>query len=198
VKKLTIAVLSCAALVLCAAAVYAGIHIRNYLEGSGPAALGLYAGAPYASATPAAEDSPSPSPMPEIAKIRADTTIVYEYHHEDGQTDTSQEAAPYFLIGMTEEEMTSQFTDWKVVEFSADKVVMRREIPGKSGQYYIVGVKDGYVAVFYQTPINGTNLKEITDTPVSTLPASDRQRLEDGIEITGDAALARIMQDYGS
>ena len=219
-RIIRIAITAFAAFTVCVLTVFIGFRIRAYLaDGNNPASAGLYAGGaapPFLAPGPGgafadseADMSPDyapdtasggdfPSTAPETAKIRADTTIIYEYCHEDGQVDTSRERAPYFLIGMTEEEMVRRFTDWRVAEFSGDRVVMQKDVPGKSGHYYIVGVKDGYIAVFYQFPVNGTNLKEITDTPVSALSARERQRLEDGIEITGEAALARIMEDYGS
>jgi len=62
---------------------------------------------------------------------------------------------------------------------------------------YVVTVVDGFVAVFYAAHTGGA-LKEMTTSPVSTLPAYDQQRLQAGILIYNEEALARILQDYGS
>jgi len=62
---------------------------------------------------------------------------------------------------------------------------------------YVVTVVDGFVAVFYAAHSGGA-LKEITTYAVNTFPSYDLERLEAGIFIYSEEALARILQDYGS
>lgn len=131
-------------------------------------------------------------------RITPVTQMVYEYCYDDGRVESSREDAPYFLLDMGAEKLEEMFPDWEVTVFTEDEVVMRKYVPGKSGEYYIVGIQDGYVAVFYQQPVNGTKLKEITNTPVHTLSSDERQRLADGIQIQGNDRLAKVMEDYGS
>lgn len=131
--------------------------------------------------------------------IMPSTKMVYNYYYQkDGCIETTAETAPYFLIGMNEQELKKTFRDWKVCDFSKEKVIMQKNADCKSNQHYIIGIKDGYVAVFYQQQINGTNLKEITNTPANSLSHEDRKRLENGIKISGEDKLIAIMQDYES
>jgi len=62
---------------------------------------------------------------------------------------------------------------------------------------YIVTVLDGYITVFYADHIGG-GVKEKTTSPADVLPSTDIQRLQEGIRIYTEEALARILQDYGS
>ncbi|MCL2605079.1 MAG: hypothetical protein FWD90_11430 [Defluviitaleaceae bacterium] len=62
---------------------------------------------------------------------------------------------------------------------------------------YVVTVVDGYITVFYADH-NGGRIKEATTTPANALPAADIERLQEGIRIYTEEALARILQDYGS
>ncbi|MBE6011148.1 MAG: hypothetical protein E7234_01150 [Lachnospiraceae bacterium] len=135
----------------------------------------------------------------EIVKIKPYTKMIYEYYYKDDRnTERSEEEPPHFMIGKTKEEMEITFDQWEIVKFTEEEVIMRRQMEGSSAQNYIVGVQDGYVAVFYNEAIDGAKIKEITDTPVSALPEDERQKLLDGISISGEEALMRLLEDYTS
>lgn len=59
-------------------------------------------------------------------------------------------------------------------------------------------IQDGYVAVFYQNPVNGERLKEVTKMPVNSLSENDRKYLKTGIKVIGDDKLIKVLQDYES
>ena len=77
-------------------------------------------------------------------------------------------------------------------------MVLRRTVEGNSHERYIVGVKNGYVAVFYEEEQNGVSLKEQTNIPVSSLDEEEQKRLAEGILVVGKDRLAQVLQDYGS
>ena len=62
---------------------------------------------------------------------------------------------------------------------------------------FIVGVQDGFIAIFVD---NGAtiSLKETTSIPINALPAEEQARLLAGIHADDAAALAQVLQDYGS
>ncbi|MCL2404171.1 MAG: hypothetical protein FWC92_01360 [Defluviitaleaceae bacterium] len=62
---------------------------------------------------------------------------------------------------------------------------------------YVVTILGGYIAI-YHAEEHGGGLKEITSTTVGNLDPEEQQRLEEGIKIYSDEALALILQDYGS
>ncbi|MDR1532449.1 MAG: BofC C-terminal domain-containing protein [Clostridiales bacterium] len=133
------------------------------------------------------------------ARITGATKMIYEYHYlDDGTTERSEEAPPYFLVNLDGGGLREMFVDWEIVSFSAERVVMRKNIADKVERQYVVGVLNGYVAVFYSQSREGASLKELLNMPVSALPEAERTRLEKGIRVIGDEALVRILQDYGS
>lgn len=141
-------------------------------------------------------DSKNESDAP---RITSSTKMVYQYHYsEDGKTEVREEVPPYYLINMTKENLEKAFGEWSIVTFNTDTVVIRKNINGKSNQHYIIGEYEGFVAVFYEKPINGTNLKEITETPISTLTEEEQKEIRKGIYIEGDNNLIKAMQDYES
>jgi hypothetical protein len=60
---------------------------------------------------------------------------------------------------------------------------------------YILIEQNGYVAVFSSNP---RQLLEITDIPVSTLPAADRTQLQTGIAAKGRYELLTLLEDLNS
>ena len=63
---------------------------------------------------------------------------------------------------------------------------------------YVVGMANGFVAVFYAVPKGGETLKELTATPTIALPLEEQRRLLEGIMVYTDEQLVKILQDYGS
>lgn len=132
-------------------------------------------------------------------KITPSTKMVYEYYYEqDKKTEVLEEEPPYFLLDMTRKELEENFNEWQIISFSSNKVLMRKSIKDKSTQHYIIGQYNGFVAVFYKEEINGSNLKEITDTPISTLPKEEQELLNSGIPIDGNDELLKALQSYES
>lgn len=60
--------------------------------------------------------------------------------------------------------------------------------------YYVKNYK-GYVAVFKKNQ-NSPTIK--TDTLVSSLPYDDQDKLKNGIEVVGDTALRKCLEDFCS
>ncbi|NDO45692.1 hypothetical protein [Clostridium sp. MD294] len=135
----------------------------------------------------------------ETARITPSTKMVYEYYYTgDGVTQTLEDVPPYFLLDMTLEDMKKVYTDWKIISFSAEEVVMRKTLEAKSNEQYIIGEKNGYIAVYYKEAQHGIILHEITNTPLSALPLEEQERLLEGISVIGDENLSKILSDYTS
>lgn len=134
-----------------------------------------------------------------IARITPSTKLVYEYYYEgDGQTKREEEVPPYFLLDMTREDIEEKYPDWQLKSFSNSEVVMRKNIAGKIKERYIIGEYDGYVAVFFEQPVDGVSLRELTDTPISSLTEEEQTKLKIGISILGEEALINAMENYES
>ena len=170
---------------ICVLGMYIGYELRTYFVGEDNKDI-------------LQEDSVSESEENTV-RIGMNTKIVYEYFNpEDGTSETTEESSPYFLLDMAIDKLENRFTDWEIVEFTEDKVVMRKIVSGYDRSFYIRGIKDGYIAVFYQNTSSGTTLKQMTDTPVTALPREEQKMLEQGIKVDSKTQLAGVLQDYGS
>lgn len=133
----------------------------------------------------------------EAVRITKNAKIAYEYSYPDGITKRDEEEVPYFLIGVTEDELTEIYYGWDIAGFSQDSVVLRKQLK-QEGESYIVGVKDGFVAVFYNSAQKTDNIKEVTSTPVNALTPDEQLKLKEGIYVSGRDNLNKILEDYGS
>lgn len=132
-------------------------------------------------------------------KITPSTKMVYEYYYpEDDVTEVYEDVPPYFLIDYTFDDIKRCYSNWTIVSFSDREVIMKKNVDGPSSQRYIIGEKDGYIAVYYDIENEGYMLKEITTMPVSALSDEDRRCIESGIRITGKEKLVRALEDYTS
>jgi hypothetical protein len=137
--------------------------------------------------------------------IMPSTIMSYNYHSIDtGRTQTTSELAPYFMIGMDESQLKDYFKDWSIKEFNNKNIVMQKDVDeNEINNGYLIGVKDGYVAIFYLNENNfddltNLTLKEMTLTPIDSLTIEDRERIYHGVKIFGDETLSKIIQDYES
>lgn len=134
-----------------------------------------------------------------VSKINPSTKMVYEYYYKDDSvTEKIEDTPPYFLLDLTREEIEKQFDEWKVKSFSDREVVLQMVLEGESTQHYIIGEYDGYVAVFYEKEIDGNNLKDITGTPISSLPLEEQKKIKSGIKISGEKELYKYLENYES
>lgn len=168
----------------------------------------VYTTAKYGKGTVQADEQPKTATIQEYEytptsvaeeKITPSTKMVYQYYYtEDGVTEVEEDIPPYFMLDLTLSDVSKYYTTWDIVSFSPKEVVMRKTIVGQSQQRYVVGQKDGYVAVYYEEEKDGISLKEITGISVDGLSEDEKLRLNQGIKVMGNEALARTLENYSS
>lgn len=135
----------------------------------------------------------------EKTRIRADTKMVYQYFYtQDHVTKKNIELAPDFLQGLDLEELQSIYTGWQVVRFSPDTVILRCSIDGLSSEVYVLGEKEGFLAIFYEDEKKSLRLQEQTQLPLSALPEGEQRQLQEGIRVVGEENLAKVLADFMS
>ncbi len=147
---------------------------------------------------------PEPAALKEAASsapetIGEGTKITYEYVYLGGHKEKNTTFAPKNWYGLTLTEFKDIFDSWQIKEFSSNEVILSKNLKAYSPNHYVLGVHDGYVAVFKKNeydPTDAKTVRQITETPVSSLPETEQKRLLNGIDFYGDAELIRILEDY--
>ena len=132
-------------------------------------------------------------------RILKNTKMVYQYFYtKDKVTKEQIETAPVFLQGLDLEQLKSIYQGWQVILFSPEKVIIQCKIEGLSSETYILGEKDGFLAVFYEDGQKGIHLKEKTEVPLTSLPAGEAEQIREGLRVTGEENLAKVLADLTS
>lgn len=114
-------------------------------------------------------------------KINPSTKMVYQYYYADeGSTKVTEDEPPYFMLGLTFDDMVKYYTNWDIISFSPQEVVMRKTVYGKDSQRYIVCEKDGYITVYYEENGIKSAIKEITSIDTNGLSDIEKERLKKG------------------
>lgn len=114
-------------------------------------------------------------------------------HIVEKQMDVSND-----MVNLTEEQLKLAYKDWEIKKFSPEEIVILQKVDTKCPDHFILKNKDGYVAVYYQTPINNVSLKEVTSIQITNLRTNDKDRLEKGIYVESQKELAQMLEDLGS
>ena len=137
--------------------------------------------------------------LQENMKIHADTEMIYQYFYtEDKVTKEEKEQAPKFLQGLDREQLQGVYHGWQILLFSPEEVVLRCWIDGKSSESYIIGEEKGYLTVFYEDGQKVIHLKERTEIPLNALPEGTARQIREGMRVTGDENLAKLLSDLMS
>ncbi|MCD8158020.1 MAG: hypothetical protein LUD77_03740, partial [Clostridiales bacterium] len=131
-------------------------------------------------------------------KIDSNTKIIYEYVYLGGHKEYSETTAPKNWQGLTLSEFKEIFDGWQIKEFGCEDVKLSKNLKVYSPNHYVLGVYNGYVAVFRKSEFSEDKVKHITETPVSSLPEGEQNRLSEGIDFYGERELMRILEDYES
>lgn len=140
---------------------------------------------------------PTENVLRQKQEIDADTKMIYQYFYtKDRVMQEKIEPSPDFLQGLDRAQLESVYNGWQLVYFSPEKVILRCRIEGKSSESYLIGEYEGFVAVFYEDIQKTIHLQECTDIPLSALPEGEQVQLRDGLRVTGEENLARVLADY--
>ena len=128
--------------------------------------------------------------------IQPYTKMIYQYFYtRDKVTKEHQEHAPVFLQGLDMEQLKSVYNGWQILLFSPEKVILRCKIEGFSTETYILGEHNGFLSVFYEDSKRQLHLKEQTELPLSSLPDGQRLQIQEGIHVTGEENLTKLLAD---
>ena len=135
-------------------------------------------------------------PITPVQQLTAteNTMIEYIYNYGDGITETTYSPIPPYLVGLTYDEAKEKMRGFELTYFDAEKITAVKQLEGDSRQHYVLGEKNGYIAVFYK---KGGGLKEMTNTPANTISEDEKDELFAN-EIVGSDKLARIMENIES
>lgn len=133
-----------------------------------------------------------------IERVRLDTRITLNHFDQTTGTRTSnQQTAPIFMLNKTQEQIVSAFSQWRVVSFSEQEVILERTIVSLPEVLYTIAVEDD-VIVIYQGIRSDGNIIIRTNTTINHLSEEEKQMLVQGMQIFNEDELIRRLEDFMS
>jgi hypothetical protein len=131
-------------------------------------------------------------------KITPNTDIVQRIIYEKcGDEEITHAAPPDTLIGLNYQQVQKVYTGWTLDKFDTGQVVLTLHAEGFCHEHadnMFIGVKDGFVAVFYGKPGDKAILKEITSLPVTKVMPQDLEELQRGMVVESREQLLRTLE----
>lgn len=119
-----------------------------------------------------------------------------KYYNECGHFKFEYAKLPEELVNLTKEEVEDFYDNWEVEEFSANKVVLVKEISSLCDEHFIIKLGEKYVQIFHLESDGNLVLYKTTDISRDYLPAEDISKLEQGMYVFGEGKLNSIIEDF--
>lgn len=137
--------------------------------------------------------------MEEVPAIQDGTIITYEYYYnKDEHTKIDSFEAPYYMIGMTEEEIIAQFPDYELKSFTNEEVVLYKEFDEAYYNTYTISIYGDDLVLYYGDEKDDSNIIQTVKVSTSALPEEELAKLEEGITVYGEEELNKLLESYTS
>jgi hypothetical protein len=164
-----------------------GLQIPSSLRNPGAGVL-----IPNADTIPDKDQSANANPdnlITPTTKIIFKTYFTLCSHMVDKEPEDMKE-----FINLSEEGLKSKFSEWEINEFSTQQVILKREKQTYCPRHFIIGSKDGYIAIYAYNSDGVKTLYEMTDDPISILTTEDQKNLEYGIVADSEEELQQKLE----
>lgn len=101
------------------------------------------------------------------------------------------------LVGLNYQQVQKIYTGWNIDKFDTDEVVLTLKTDSLCKEHMnnmFIGVKDGYVAVYYGKPGAKAILKEVTALSIAKITPQDMLELEQGVVVESREQLLRTLE----
>lgn len=178
--------------------------LRRILLVVGVLALGAAFAAAYSSGLLPWPGKESPARDTEVAKqdtkIKVTPTTDFTQkitYLKCGDEETFHSKPADNLVGLTAAQVQKVYTGWTMDKFDTQEVVISLKVDSYCREHannMFIGVKDGYVAVYYGRPGPRAIVREVTKIPVQQLSAEDIEELKRGMVVKSREELLRTLE----
>jgi hypothetical protein len=135
-------------------------------------------------------------------KITPNTDLVQKIMYTKcGDEETLHTKPPENLIGLNYNQVQKVYPGWNIEKFDTNEILLTIRIDSFCREHannMFVGIKDGYVAIYYGKPGAKAILKELTKIPVAKIMQQDREELKQGLPVQSREELLRTLEGLQS
>lgn len=122
--------------------------------------------------------------------------IMKKYYSLCGHEEVREIELPNEMVNMTKKELSLNYPEWKIIEFSKDRVIISCEEEKACNEHFLVKLDDNIVDVYKMDNNKEYNLYKDTDISSEYLSETDVNLLKEGIYVYGISKLNKILEDY--
>lgn len=115
--------------------------------------------------------------------------------------ETYSTKAPDNLIGVNFMQMQKMYPGWTIEKFDINEIEMSLKVNSLCREHannMFIGIKDGFVAVFYGKPGGKIIVKEVTQIPVANLMPNDQEELKRGLIVSSREEMFKTLEGLQS
>ncbi|MCX7780425.1 MAG: BofC C-terminal domain-containing protein [Negativicutes bacterium] len=105
------------------------------------------------------------------------------------------------LVGLNYQQVQKIYAGWAIDKFDTNEVEMTLKVDSYCREHannMFLGIKDGYIAIYYGKPGPKAIVKEVTNIPVNKLMPQDVEELRRGLEVQSREELLRTLEGMQS
>jgi hypothetical protein len=105
------------------------------------------------------------------------------------------------LVGLNYQQVQKIYSGWNIDKFDTAEVEMTLKVDSYCREHannMFLGIRDGYIAIYYGKPGPKAIVKEVTNIPVNKLMPQDVEELRRGMEIKSREELLRTLEGMQS
>lgn len=130
-------------------------------------------------------------------KVSPNATLIIKKHYQEcGHTTKDYAEIPTEIVNLTEKQTEEAFAEWELKGFSANEIVILKEVTGICNEHYILRDKDGVIAIYTQDENGKETINYLTEISTEYLTEQDRKELKNGIQAIGKEELNNSLEDY--
>lgn len=135
-------------------------------------------------------------------KITANTDLIQKIIYlkcNDEEVFRTKPAAN--LVGLNYQQVQKVYSGWSIEKFDVSEVEMTLKVDSycrEHANHMYLGIKDGYIAIYYGKPGPKAIVKEVTNIPINRLMPQDVDELRRGLEVQSREELLRTLEGMQS
>lgn len=130
-------------------------------------------------------------------KVSPNAIFILKREYEAcGHTTKEHIEAPADTINKTEQELKELYSNWEILGFSNNEIVLIKKETGECNEHYILKEENEKIVVYKLDENNKEELYKTTEIITNYLPEADKINIQKGIRVNGKEALNCLLEDY--
>ncbi|KUO74579.1 MAG: hypothetical protein APF77_08205 [Clostridia bacterium BRH_c25] len=131
--------------------------------------------------------------------LTPNTQLIFKtYYNSCRHTAEESVQASKDEINMSEQQLKEKYIDWEITAYSPPIVELSRTIYTYCPNHYIIGVDDGYIAIYVYDANGQKIMQEKTDISLAALTPEDQQALYGGIVVDTEDQKEQTLEGFSN